>query len=235
MKNLGTLIAAIALTATVASTASAGITSTTTFRDTLDTPFFPGTGNSNQDFAITRSTESAGLFAGNTVELGLKAKRRFFGQTGVGGSGGLYIVQPGFSPTSGAAGAPDDPTRAWWNFDFSVDYGDLRDNTNTMVTLTIADIEGDILPIPFVPSATFPVGAQLAQDSWNTGFGFLSAPLGGFDPSVAGDYTLTFAAVGVGNGEDLGSVSITVRVIPTPGAVALAGLGGLAATRRRRA
>jgi len=238
MKTMTTLFAAVAVAGTIASTASAassGLSSTTTFRDTLGIPFTPGTGNTNENFAITRITESAGVFAGNTIELGLKGKRRFFGQTGVGGAGDLYIVQPGFSPTSGAAGAPDDPNRAWWNFDFSADYGTLRDNTNTLITLTIMDIEGDILPLPFLPSAAFPAGSQVAQNSWNTGFGFLNIPLGGFDPSVAGDYTLSFAAVDLASGDSLGGVSITVRVIPTPGAIALAGLGGLAAVRRRRA
>lgn len=56
-------------------------------------------------------------------------------------------------------------------------------------------------------------------------------------PDVSGGITLQFAAV---TGADSGSVSVlfldnvSVSVVPAPGALALMGLGGLAATRRRR-
>ena len=218
------------------SIASAGVTTDT--RATLDTPFFPGSGNSNTDFAITRVVEESGAFTGNTVELGLKAKQRFFGQTNVGGSGNLYKVQPGFAPTSGAAGAPDDPARAWWNFDFSVDYGD-RDISDTLVTLTITDIDGDVLNIPFLAGGGVPTDLDLAQDSWNTGFGFINDPLegaGNFDPFKTGDYIISLTAVDIASGDTLGSVDITARVVPMPTPLTLAGAGliGVAGMRRRR-
>jgi len=228
----------VALTvATLSMNASAGVT--TTFRDTLDTLFFPGTGNSNTDYTVAHVLEESGAFNGNTIELGLKAKQRFFGQTNVGGSGNVYTVQPGFAPTSGAGGAPDSTNRSWWNFDFSIDYGD-REVSDTLVTLTIQDIDGDILNIPFaeIPIA-FPGDTDLVQNSWNTGFGFINDPLegtGNFDPSKLGDYIISLTAVDISSGDVLGSVSIVARVIPmpTPAALAGAGLFGIAGMRRRR-
>jgi MYXO-CTERM domain-containing protein len=54
-------------------------------------------------------------------------------------------------------------------------------------------------------------------------------------PDVSGGITLQFGAI---TGADAGSVSVlfidNVSVVPTPGAAAILGLGGLAAVRRRR-
>ena len=62
---------------------------------------------------------------------------------------------------------------------------------------------------------------------------------GGLTPNHTGEYTIGYSGT-----FDLASVTvsgfeayvrdITVRAIPAPGALALVGLGGLAATRRRR-
>jgi MYXO-CTERM domain-containing protein len=49
--------------------------------------------------------------------------------------------------------------------------------------------------------------------------------------AVAGNVTITFQNMG---GDNVGALLDNVRVVPTPGAVALIGLGGLAAARRRR-
>ena len=204
------------------------------YRGALDTPFFPGDGNDNVNFAISRVTETGGVFDGNTVELGIKAKERWFGDANIGGTDDLYIVQAGYSPTSGAPGAPDDLMRAWWNFDFSFDYGS-RSVVNTLVTMTITDIEGDVLPVPFVITPGFLDGTEsLVQASWNTGFDFLSLPLNGFDPFQLGDYRIDVSAVDVASNADLGSIGITVRVVPSAPTGALLGAAGLLAARRRR-
>ena len=230
----------VAALGAVALSASAAVASPTlTFRDTLANalPFIPGDGNTPDDFAIVRNTETAGPFTGNTIEMAVKAKQRWVGQDNVGGADNLYIVQAGLSPTSGAPAAPLDPDRAWWNFDFSVHYGTIRDIDNTLVTLTIQDIDGDSVSIPFFAAPPeVPNGLQLAQASWNTGFDFIRDPaaLNGFDPFQLGDYVISLNAQDVASGENLGDVRIIVRVVPTPGAAGALGLAGLVCLGRRR-
>ena len=75
---------------------------------------------------------------------------------------------------------------------------------------------------PHTRSATFAYEAS----SFNSVFGGLSS---------SGEWTLF---VSDGAGGDTGGVSawsVTITTVPTPGAMALLGLGGLVATRRRRA
>lgn len=219
---------------TLACFAIAGLQSaalaTVTFNDTLSIPFTPGTGNSNTHFAISRVGESSGPFAGNNVELALKAKERFFGDT-LPISGNVYTAQPGYSPTSGAVGAPAATNRAWWNFDFSIDLG-TRTVDNTIVVLTITDPQSDSYSLSLVPP-TVPSGTRLIQNSWNIGFAFIAAPIG-FDPFLPGDYLIGFTAVDAANNDNLGAVGIVVRVVPAPAAVGVLGVVGLVTLRRRR-
>lgn len=201
---------------------------------TLAIPFTAGSGNSNTNFAISTATEASGKFAGNTVELGLKGKQRFLGDTLL-TVGNLYHAEPGFSPTSGGDMTPD-PTRAWWNFDFSIDLG-TRTAFNTSIDLTLTDIEGDVF--------TFPLGLlglggnSIIQDSWNIGFGYISTPLNGFDPFKNGDYHIEIVAKDSTTGDTLAGVDIVVRVgnvipLPTPAFMGATGLIALAGIRRRR-
>ena len=230
MTRTTTIVAALA--AVCAAPALANVVTTDT-RATLATPLFvPGNGNTTTDFAITTIVEQGGMFDGNTIELGIKAKERFIGQTNVGGSGNVYEVQPGISTVSGTDLTPD-PSRAWWNFDLSVDYGS-RSVDDTLITLTVIDPDGDVFFAPFeIDPIQFPSGSDFAQLSWNTGFSFIDAFLG-FDPFLTGDYTLTVTAIDRASTTELGSVTAIARVVPTPGAALAFGAMGLAATRRRR-
>ena len=202
--------------------AAAGVIDTvTTTRDTLAIPFNPGTGNPNTDFAITRITEDTP----NTIEIGVKAKERFVGQTNIGGSGTRYVVEPGLSPTSATDSTPD-PDRAWWNFDFSVDLGS-RNLADTVVELAIDDPEGDNYTLDFGTDPT----RSVIQNSWNIGFGFINTAmfgispfgtggLGTFQPSLQGPYDITLAVSDRATGTDLGSRTITAQV-PAPAPLAL--------------
>lgn len=194
----------------------------TTFNDTLDTPFFPGSGNSNEHFAITRLAESGG----NNIELGLKSKERFFGIDNVGINGNTYTVQPGYSPTSG--GDPTPSTNAWWNFDFSVDLGS-RTLADTQVVLTI-DFDGDAAGPTVIDFGSDGSLGSLLQGSQNIAFGYL-----GFDPNAVGTYDFTLTVFDRGAPFPLASITMQTIVVPLPGAagLALAGLGMLG-TRRRR-
>jgi len=224
------------LVAGVAGLVMAGVAQATTIekstRDALDTEFFPGSGNPNTDFAITRITEDDG----NVIEIGIKGKQRFVGQENVGGSGANYVVPTGYSVTSAGDLSPDpDSGLAWWNFDFSVDLGD-RSLADSMVGLRIEDPEGDEFLLPdfgsFMDQET-----SLIQNSWNIGFGFIEAGLGAFQPNLRGTYGISFTVSDFETETMFGTQAITVQV-PSPATMALFGMGllglGVAARRRRR-
>lgn len=210
-------IGTVVVSSVLASAAMASVSN----NSPLSGPFLPGVGNSNTNFVVSTVTESTG----NVVELGIKGKERFFGDT-LPISGNVYTAQPGYSPTSGGDPTPA-TNRAWWNMDFSANLGS-RTPANTTLTLTIVDIQGDVF------NASGPATVSLAQDSWNIGFGFISGPLGGFNPFTPGDYTVTIAASDLATSASLGSATAIIRVVPAPGAAALLGLGGLMVARRRR-
>lgn len=207
--------------------AGASATPVTTYRDTLSVPFTPGSGNSNTNFAISRDVDTG-------VEVGIKAKERWFGDANVGGTGSLYEVQPGYSPVSGAPLAPLDPPRAWWNFDFSIVLG-ASDFNNTAVTLGIvSDISGQLLDIDI---SALMIGAGFGslhglQGSENLGFAGLAGPLA-FQANQGGDYHFKLTAA---NNDGVNFAKITVHVVPLPQAAGLGALGlfSLASIRRRR-
>lgn len=215
------LLPAAALLA-VAGLANAGGTTVNTVRDTLSIPFSPGSGNSNTNFSISKYIDG-----GNTVELGIKAKERFFGDANVGGAGTLYLVQPGFSPVSGVNPTPD-PPRAWWNFDLSINLGS-RTFSNTSVFLDITNnVNTQMMSIDISAFliANSLGGLSVLQDSQNLGFGAF-APLG-FNANDIGTYDFSLRALGA-------NAQMTVQVVPLPtaGGLAAASLLALGARRRR--
>ncbi len=133
---------------------------------TLSVPFEPGSGNTNTDFVLDTS-------ASGNVEVALKGKLRFFGQTGVTQTGSTYTVPPGFSPVSGGDPTPD-PTRAAWNFDYSIKLGNLggqtldtflaTELTNKVITLTLdfdETLSNTVQAVTsFVDAGFGPVGSQ---------------------------------------------------------------------------
>ncbi len=209
---------------TFAGFANAGGITVNSVRDTLNIPFAAGSGNSNTNFSISRETEANN----NVIELGIKAKERFFGDANVGGAGTLYLVQPGFSPVSGGNPAPS-PPHAWWNFDFSINLGS-RTFSNTTVTLDITNnVNSQTLSINIsaLLIANSLGGLSILQDSQNLGFTGLIGPLG-FNANDVGTYDFSLSAVGA-------QADMTVQVVPLPTAAGVATLGllGLASRRRR--
>lgn len=74
---------------------------------------------------------------------------------------------------------------------------------------------------------------NIVQNSWSYEFFNSSSPLSSFDPTVVGNYEIYIAAFdGL---TEIGRTTITIDVVPTPGSLALLGLGGITVTRRRRA
>ena len=75
---------------------------------------------------------------------------------------------------------------------------------------------------------------NVAQNSWSYEFFNDSGPLAGFDPNDVGEYEISLAAFD-SSGTVVSRSTITIQVVPAPGAAAVLGLGGLIAARRRRA
>ncbi len=230
MSKMKTMAAAVVCVAGLNTLAAAqGVQ---TFRDTLAIPFSIGTGNSNTDFSINRFMETGG----NVVEIGMKAKERWFGDANVGGINELYIVQDGFSPTSGSDPTPS--TRAWWNYESSIDLG-TRVTDSVRIQITIENLASPLLPPVLVLSTTtdaavgpLPSGLSILQGSENLAFSpfnFLTA----WDAFDQGDYNFELEVFDKVTDDSLGATNMTVRVVPAPGAAAVLALGGLVATRRR--
>ncbi|MEE4111084.1 MAG: PEP-CTERM sorting domain-containing protein [Halieaceae bacterium] len=187
-------------------------------------PFNVGTGNSNTNFAITRNADQS-----EYIELGIKAKQRFIGDADVGGSGTTYIVPRGFSQNDPLG----QPAGAWWNFDYSVDLGG-RSLANTIVFLRIffnGLLVQDLNSDQFIALGQASSTDQVLQGSENINWL-------GLDPNALGTYTFELEAREKTGGPIqpfIAGVTMQTIVVPLPttAGMAFAGLGLMAARRRR--
>lgn len=227
--KLSIAIAALAITA---GTALGG--ATVTHQDSFlafgaTMPF--GSGNSNSNYTIARNTDAFG-----SLEIGLKAKERFVGNLPTDGAGRYFAN----------AGSPGNDGLSSWNIDYgfalsqtaipanynlvlSIDF-DSGFGSQSWVTLNITNA---LAGGPFVPAG---------GDSQNLGFGFWGVDIpfvidaSGhivFDANAPGEYDVKLTLQDSA-GAFLAESAIVVEVVPAPGSVALLGLSGLIATRRRR-
>jgi len=231
MMSRPTICAAIGAAA-LAGSALAG----TQFDASLDAGVVIGSGIPNSNFVVNTD---------NGVQTGIKALERFIGD--LPNSGSTFFAQPGESPVSGAAGAPDDPGKATWNYLYSVDLGDSRTFSDVQVQVAIDfdPAEGNTNFFQFeLVSALAAQGVDISaqslfQDSQNLGFSFWQAigdpNISPFNPFAAGEYFMSVDVFDKSTGDLLSGVSMTVAVVPLPsaGGLAMVGLAGLA-TRRRR-
>jgi hypothetical protein len=182
---------------------------------TLSNATWGGSGIDNNNAEITTITLPA-TAAANVITLGLEANPRL--QPGVLGNNGagIYFVAPG-----AAAGHP---TWASWNMGFFI--GSTPDNSLSQYTFTLSyglEGGGSFTFDPMLISDN-KGGPNSAQNSENLGFGFLSVPIGGFDPNASGIYDFTLNAYL--NGNLLGSDSAKVAVGNVPdGGSTVAALG----------
>lgn len=205
MNTTKTIVSAFALVAAAAATANAGIELTTNGGfETGDTSGWVSFPTPNSTFAVT-SDAFSGLFA---AEL-------FNNDT----TSGAVIKQANIGMGIVSAGQ-----------EVNISFAARGSSAAGGVAFAefFSEIDGG-----GVSSSEILGGAPLALTAdWQT---FNFTVMAGSD--VSGGITLQFAAV---TGADAGSVStlylddVSVSVVPAPGALALMGLGGLAATRRRR-
>lgn len=234
----------------------AAAASAQTIYDTSVTPnFSPGAGIPNAGFVVNNNVPLL-------VQTGLTSNYRF-GIRQPNGPGdtilrnslvnNVYTFDAGESYTNSGATAID-TGRAAWNFSYSANLntsggGSIGQNfTNNTVLLTI-----DWDPTAGVDQRTYNLssyfvgvgfgGLTEVQDSQNLGFTFWdnasflaltgSTPRSAaFNPFALGTYRVQLDVIRGGN--NISSSEMFVNIVPTPGAAALLGIAGLAATRRRR-
>jgi hypothetical protein len=206
---------------------------------TTTNPIYFGTGNPNGGFTV--DNESG-------IELGLRAKYRQNGSV-IDSSTNLYNVVSGPETlaTSGGVGAA--PTRAAWNYEFSIDLqpkgvgsltlADITANTTITVTdLTTSTtlLTGNLFGF-FTDSTTFGAGgatshngttstAAGATSDWGAQNSESPSFLPGFNMNAPDLYQVTVNVVNSG-GTTLASDTINVQVAPLPSAATM-GLGMLA-------
>jgi hypothetical protein len=213
-----------------------------------NTFFYPGTGNTNQNFAINTVDVN-----GQSIELAIKAKKRQGADSATPSyAPGSYSVQPG-SQIGNA-------NRWWWNWDFSLDLRALDIDTlrvDFVIGFESANGNDDVLPtvvrtrsgqdiwnLDFGPGSTvvLPDGVDawdgqdgLIQNSSNLAFSDVNPGL--FDMNAVGTYTITINVYDEAGRTQapIGAVTMQAVVIPLPGAagMAIAGMGMIGLRRRR--
>ena len=198
----------LAIASLFASGLAAMATSTTTF-GTLPGATWGGSGIDNNNAVITTINVSDPFTAGDVVTLGLEANPR--STPGVLANDGVSTY---FATTGSPAGHP---TLSTWNIGFFL--GSSPNNTLSRYTFTLTyGLEGGTSftfdPMTIGDNTGAP---NSALNSENLGFGFLSVPIGGFNPNAAGIYDFTLDAY-LGQ-EHLGSDSakVVVRSVPDGG------------------
>ena len=252
-----TLISSVAIALSVSSFATAGVAPQfgTLSTGTSDVSFNVGNGIGNNDFWYS-NTNIGTTESPSALTLGMKTIG-YFGQNPnpVYKGDGTWEAQAGTNV--GPSGSANAPT---WNFIWSVTVDGAQPTANDLYwSMRITGPNGTFGTTAFgldALSGNFagtPVGVSnpVYQNAWVCSFDFLQAPSDsfglpagtwsglGFDPNAAGRYTFdlsVFRRTQVGSGSvdsQLSTLTMNVDVVPAPGAVALVGLAGLIARRRR--
>jgi MYXO-CTERM domain-containing protein len=155
-----------------------------------------------------------------------------------------------WAPASGVSTPPGYANAPRWGFSWNISVNGSRDASSLNGLYWSMRIVG--------PNGTgnwgtlssgAAVDANAALNAWQLGFDYFplssaSTPGVGvpalwdglnFNPNTVGDYQFTIAVRQSASGTIVGSTTMTVSVVPSPGALALLGVAGIAGTRRRRA
>ncbi len=195
---------------------------------TLNTPFFPGDGNSNTNFIIDTNDDLG-------IEIGIKAKARFQGE--------LPFEDMAYQAISGES----DPGLATWNVDFSLDFGEATiDEFDVFFTLDfnpLADSLPALIPFQQDMDPETPLVTNLLQGSQNLGFSFFQGlsllgieNIQPFDPFAEGEYQIGLTVLGEAGVIAQVDTLVNVSNVPVPAALPLMafGLGGLVWVGRKR-
>jgi hypothetical protein len=242
------LVASAAVVVSFASAASAGVTGPRygTLNDgTNDVAFNVGNSIGSNDFWFSNTD-----VGGKALTLGMKSIG-YFGQNPnpVYTENGTWEAQAGFN--AGPSGSPSAPT---WNFIWSVtmDGAQPTEADGLYWSMRITGPNGGTWGTTVSGMAALSGGFNgnsanpVYQNAWVGSFDFLqlsSLQSGGpegiwsglaFNPTVNGSYTFDLAVFGSPTSTTaLSTLTMTVNVVPSPGAIALLGVAGLASRRRR--
>lgn len=237
-------------TAALTVSALAAAASAQTVYDTSVTPgWFVGSGQPNANFVVSNN-------AGADVQTGLSSFYRY----GVRNPGdnalrdslvnNVYTYRNGEAFTDGTATTVATGTAAW-NFNFHANLAVSAPGNTVSTSLVLLTIDWD--PTAGTDLRTYNYSnlyallggpnLSLVQGSENLGFSYWTngaflaitgstAPSAPFNPFATGTYEFNLTVMN--GGVVSSSVDMFVNVVPTPGAAAALGLGGLAAMRRRR-
>ena len=215
--------------------------------------------NDNTNFLYTNQTVN-----GKSLTVGLRASPYYTGDNGLPSYVGnnTFEVQAGTTVPVANAGNLFDPNGPRWGFNWSISMDGDRSNgalTNLWWSMRITGPNSSggtgnwgTQSGGMVNLGGGPVGSpatNYSKASWQLGYNFFplssqNTPGVGqpglwdglqFNPNTQGNYQFTIDIRQGQFGAVVGSTTMTVSVIPAPGALALLGAAGLAGGRRRRA
>jgi MYXO-CTERM domain-containing protein len=222
---------------------------------------WPGSGQSdNSNFLFTNTNIGSGG-TDSWLTIGLRANA-YYGApnaipTYVGNN--TFQVDAGSSLWAPASGDPTPPGYAnapRWGFSWNISVNGSRDASSLNGLYWSMRIVGPNGTGNWGSlSSGAAVDANAALNAWQLGFNYFPLSSGAtpinpqnpgqgflptglwdglnFNPNTVGDYQFTIAVRQSASGPIVGSTTMTVSVVPSPGAIALLGVAGLASRRRR--
>jgi MYXO-CTERM domain-containing protein len=215
---------------------------------------WPGSGQSDNTNFVYTNTNIGGDGPAEWLTIGLRANAYYGAPNQIPSYVGnnTFQVDAGYSlwaPAAGATVPPDYASAPRWGFSWNISVDGSREASALSGLYWSMRIVG--------PSGTGDWGTLLAGgavdssaalNGWQLGYSYFalnSANSGqqaglwqglNFNPNTLGDYQFTIAVRdGSATGAIVGQTSMVVSVVPAPGALALLGVAGLSAGRRRRA
>jgi hypothetical protein len=248
------IASALSLSAAAAAQQSFGNLSYPSGSGSTEIPYQWSSGeNDNTNFLFTNNQVN-----GSWLTVGLRASPYYTGENGfpsyVGNN--TFQVQAGTTVPVANAPAGYDPNAPKWGFNWSISMDGNRSNSALTGLWWSMRITG-----PNSSGGTGNWGTQLggmvnlgtdtqsyAKNAWQLGYNFFplssqNTPGVGvaglwsglqFSPNTLGDYQFTIDIRQGQYGAVVGSTTMTVSVVPAPGALALVGIAGIAAGGRRR-
>ena len=256
-KKMFVLAAGMFVTGALASVASADFGVLSYPSGSGSTPIsrvWPGSGLSDNTNFVYTNTDIGTPGAAEWLTIGLRSSAYYGAPNEIPSYIGnnTFQVDAGSTLWAPASGDPTPPAYASaprWGFNWNISVNGSRDASALSGLYWSIRIVGPANTGNWgTLAAGGAVDSNAALNAWQLGFSYFALnsaqsgqPAGlwdglNFNPNTLGDYQFTIAVRdGSATGAIVGQTSMTVSVVPAPGALALLGVAGLSAGRRRRA